>query len=60
MKKVTKNKLKWSKNQNLNFIVNKVQENYVVPYLETNPSKQVEHTKALETTIIKELGKMTP
>ena len=29
------------------------------PYLDTNPSKQVEHTKAFEWTIIKELGKLT-
>jgi hypothetical protein len=30
------------------------------PYLNTNPSKLVENTKAFELTIIKELGKLTP
>ena len=29
------------------------------PYLNTNPSKLVENTKAFEWTIIKELGKLT-
>ena len=33
---------------------------YVIPYLDTNTSKQVENTKAFELTIIKELGKLTP
>ena len=32
----------------------------VIPYLNTNTSKQVENTKAFELTIIKELGKLTP
>ena len=31
----------------------------VLPYLNTNTSKQVEYTKAFELTIIKELGKLT-
>jgi len=31
----------------------------IIPYLNTNTSKQVEYTKAFELTIIKELGKLT-
>ena len=31
----------------------------IIPYLDTNTSKQVENTKAFEWSIIKELGKLT-